>query len=75
MTILKHIYLADLPDDEWKITEAPRSGQNHSGYGKRVPTRHMVKLRNRWRRVYCYIFSNIGTCYIEEPGGWITVSW
>jgi hypothetical protein len=38
-----------------------------SGYGKRIPTAHMVKLPgcNRWRRVYCACFSNSGTCYIE----------
>ena len=43
-----------------------------SGYGRKIPTRHMVKLpgSNRWRRVYCCIYSNIGTCYVEVPGGW-----
>ena len=35
-----------------------------TGYGKRIPTRHMVKFNGRWRRVYCCIYSNIGTCYI-----------
>lgn len=37
-----------------------------SGYGKRIPTEHMVKLNWRWRRVYCCIFSNIGTLYIGK---------
>lgn len=37
-----------------------------SGYGKRIPTRQMVKFNGKWRRVYCCIFSNIGTCYIGD---------
>ena len=54
-----------------------------SGYGRRIPTPYMVKLPGspRWRRVYCCIYSNSGTCYIEDrrnPGsngrpGWIVV--
>ena len=43
-----------------------------TGYGRKIPTRTMVKLpgSNRWRRVYCCCFSNSGTCYVEVPGGW-----
>ena len=37
-----------------------------SGYGKRIPTRTMVKFYGKWRRVYCCIYSNIGTCYIGK---------
>jgi hypothetical protein len=37
-----------------------------SGYGKRIPTRHMVRYMGKWRRVYCCIYSNIGTCYIGK---------
>lgn len=37
-----------------------------SGYGKRIPTQHKVKFRGKWRRVYCCIFSNIGTLYIGK---------
>ena len=35
-----------------------------TGYGKRIPTRYMVKFNGKWRRVYCRIYSNIGTLYI-----------
>ncbi|MGV8919531.1 MAG: hypothetical protein ACOH2R_17320 [Pseudomonas sp.] len=35
-----------------------------SGYGKRIPTSMMVKYDGKWRRVYCCIYSNSGTCYI-----------
>lgn len=47
-----------------------------SGYGRRIPTPNMVKLPGspRWRRVYCCIFSNAGTCYVDAPGGnWIVI--
>lgn len=37
-----------------------------SGYGKRIPTRYMVRLNGKWRRVYCCIFSNNGTLYIGD---------
>lgn len=36
-----------------------------SGYGRRIPTPYMVKIGKRWRRVYCCIYSNSGTCYVE----------
>lgn len=35
-------------------------------YGSRRPTRYMVKYKNRWRRVYCCIYSNVGTCFIGK---------
>lgn len=35
-----------------------------TGYGRKIPTRQMIKVNGKWRRVYCCIFSNIGTCYI-----------
>ena len=35
-----------------------------SGYGSKIPTRHMVRFNSRWHRVYCRIYSNAGTCYI-----------
>lgn len=54
---------------EHKITDAPRSGQTRSGYGKAIPTRYMVRFNGKWRRVYCRIFSNIGTLYIKAPKG------
>lgn len=38
-----------------------------SGYGRRIPTPFMVRLDGRWRRVYCCVSSNAGTCYVEGP--------
>lgn len=37
-----------------------------SGFGNRIPTEYMIKVANRWRRVYCRIFSNSGTLYIGK---------
>jgi len=37
-----------------------------TGYGSRIPTSWMVHKDGRWRRVYCAIWSNIGTCYIGK---------
>ena len=31
-----------------------------------APARYMVLFDGKWRRVYCAIFSNIGTCYIGD---------
>ena len=38
-----------------------------SGYGRRIPMVYMVRLNGRWRRVYCCIYGNSGTCYIDGP--------
>ena len=36
-----------------------------TGYGKKIPTPYMVRtIDNRWRRVYCAIYSNAGTLYV-----------
>lgn len=40
-----------------------------SGYGERIPTRHMVRtINNRWRRVYATCFFNAATLWIVENG-------
>jgi hypothetical protein len=44
--------------------------QTASGYGLQLTTRYMVKVRGKWRRVYCCQISNVGTCYIGKPGAW-----
>lgn len=36
-----------------------------TGYGAKIPTRYMVRtIDQKWRRVYCAIFSNVGTTYV-----------
>lgn len=37
-----------------------------SGYGRRIPTRYMIRIDGKWRRVYCIIFSNCGTLFIGK---------
>lgn len=44
-----------------------------TGYGKKIPTTRKVKAkgadgRERWYRVYCIRYSNIGTCWIDRKG-------
>ena len=35
-----------------------------TGYGSKVPTRYKAFVKGKFRRVYCRIFSNIGTCFV-----------
>ena len=35
-----------------------------TGYGHKIPTTYKVKHNNRWKRVYCRVFSNNGSLYI-----------
>ena len=39
-----------------------------TGYGKKIPTRKMIKHKGRWKRIYCCIYSNVGTCYYMDKG-------
>lgn len=45
-----------------------------SGYGKKIPTPYMIKVRGRWKRVYCCIYSNIGWEYIVCNGKKLTIN-
>jgi hypothetical protein len=40
-----------------------------TGYGNRLRTAQMVLYRGKWRRVYCTIWSNSGTCWIPAGAG------
>lgn len=57
-----------------KITPIPRKGQTRSGYGRRLPTRYLVRLpgERRWRRVLAICYSNAATLYVDTPAGWVT---
>ena len=46
-----------------KETGCPHSNSK-TGYGDKIPTQYMVFIANKWRRVYCRQYSNIGTCYV-----------
>lgn len=45
-----------------------------TGYGKHIPTSKMVKWCGKWRRVYCCIYSNAGTCYIGKLSDGLIIS-
>jgi hypothetical protein len=54
-----------------RTTQEPHYGRDADGYGRRIPTRYMVKLQDkRWRRVYACQISNAGTVYVEVKGDW-----
>jgi hypothetical protein len=76
MKIIARYYLDELEHKE-KLLWWQERGLSYTatGYGQKIPTTNMVKLpgSNHWRRVYCCIFSNIGTCYVADPGGLVTV--
>lgn len=44
-----------------------------TGYGKKIPTTKQLFVLNRWRRVYCDIFSNSGVCYVIVNGQEVNV--
>ena len=54
-----------------KITVNTQKNPYITGYGKKVPTMHAIKSHTgHWLRVYCQIFSNIGTCWVHAFGGY-----
>ena len=69
-------YLSDL-EHKVELLWWQKQGLSYtaSGYGKKIPTHHMVKLPDdtRWRRVYCCIYSNSGTCYVVKNNEWIII--
>lgn len=68
MTILTTYSLSDLEHKDAPLAHHKAGRQfTRSGYGSRIPTVHMVKLPGTkvWRRVYCCLWSNSGTCFVE----------
>lgn len=43
-------------------------GQNPQGYGRKIATGRIAKIGNRWHRVYCICFSNVGSPYVIKNG-------
>lgn len=72
---MKHYFLSELAHKSALLWWQEKGLQfTASGYGRRIPTSRMVKLpgESRWRRVYCCIYSNIGTCYVmDRSGTWL----
>ena len=57
------------------VTYTPQSGRTTSGYGSKLPTRYMLHIGSRWRRVYAICWSNVATYYIIKNGERIVVDW
>jgi hypothetical protein len=76
MTILESIPIESLESKDaplwWHLDGL---SYTRSGYGRKIPTTRMVRLPGsaRWRRVYCCIFSNSGTCYVTKKRDWIVI--
>lgn len=53
--------------------QAARLTYTATGYGRRIPTRYMVRWGGKWRRVYASRISNVGTLYVGELADGIIV--
>lgn len=69
----EHVTRLELYSLVKKETDAPRN-YSRTGYGSKIPTSTLVEYLGRWRRVYCRIYSNIGTSYIIVRGEKITIN-
>lgn len=68
---IKRTYIIE---DLATIQTVPPRNRSRTGYGRKIPTRFMAiipDLGKRYRRVYCCIYSNSGTCYVpDKDGNW-----
>lgn len=60
-------FTVEVPIKE-KILPWQASGLSYtkSGYGARIPTPYMIRYNGRWQRVYCCIYSNVGSLFIGK---------
>ena len=76
MAIIAEHHVSDLESKDSPL-EHHRLGLMYTatGYGRKIPTTRMVRLPGnpRWRRVYCCIYSNAGTCYVTAGKDWIVI--
>lgn len=49
-------------------TYAPLYGQTATGYGAKMPTRTMLYVEGRWRRVYVACYGNASSAYVMVKG-------
>lgn len=65
-------WLDDEHVTEVRITDTTPYFHSATGYGRKIPTRYMLKLqsgrRQRWHRVYMMCYSNSGTLYVLKGG-------
>jgi hypothetical protein len=64
----------DIDGTEYPLLHMPlwwqMTGRSYTttGYGRKIPTEHMVRIGSKLHRIYCCIYSNIGTNYIVRNG-------
>jgi len=51
-----------------KLLPWQKPGLSYTGYGKRIPTCWVADFNGRTYRVYCTIYSNVGSCWIISKG-------
>jgi hypothetical protein len=69
--VVNYLQAQDILDH--KTTETPHF-RSASGYGRKIPTCHLVQLKDgKWRRIYVFCFSNSGTAYILVKGEWLVI--
>lgn len=61
MTELSHLNAGKIQDA--KITEPPLQ-RTVTGYGPKLPLPYMLKIANRWHRVYVAQYGNSGSAYV-----------
>lgn len=62
--------ITHLDDDavtEVRITDTPHN-PSVTGYGRKIPTRYMLKIAGRWHRVYAMLYANSGSTYVLKGG-------
>lgn len=65
---MQTIYLSC--DNSAEVKTEPLEWQKHglqytaTGYGAKIPTQYKAFVNGKFRRVYCKIYSNIGTCFV-----------
>ena len=63
MTI-KYLQIAEVQGRKIDELENWQRYANVTGYGNKIPTQYMLRIDNRWHRVYCICYSNSGSLYV-----------
>lgn len=63
---LKHLELSEV--SEIRVEDKTPPNPYAQGYGPKVPTRYMLRIGNRWHRLYVMIYGNSGSPWINKGG-------
>ena len=73
---MKSLFLeGELLESKIELLPWQKQGLSYTatGYGSKIPTQYMVKHGGMWKRVYCAIYGNSGTCYVMQDGKKLTI--